>query len=323
MHYVLNNIKDVIVAGAITYLWSITGAPIGYSLLMPFLRDFGLSSSGVLYGIIKKLVRNGLIEGVNVGRFGTRIRYRPTRILIIELMLSCPWELGVSGSDYGTGHGTCFDIVFDNLDKLKNKWKKDDIRYVFIEWLEAITAIGTSSIESPLREWGYPGFFWNRRAIIAYWRSRDEYIESLKGLLSDLSDKWSELFFLSEFRDEHVKEYVDFLKWLVGEDVGDQDLPARVVYCIDAYTKHFRGGIRYTSSLQHASEIIKWLGDEEDYENENEQEHESEDEKEFKRLREKALERAKMDYKSFCDSISYCLNQRYRMRKVLLNSKQQ
>ena len=285
--YVFDNVRNITIAGALTYLWSLGSSPVGYTALMGLLRSLGITSSGVLYQVINRLISKGLVERVDVGTWGTRVRYVPTRHLILELLLDCPWE-----SRYG-----CFDSVALRYDGLKRQLGQGDPTRRFIEWLEAITGNNSSS-QSPLRYLGYPRYFWDVRGIRSYWGSRDEYMRALReDIQSLLSDPRSEWVLLSEFRSEYVMDLLHFYMWLGGGKISDADLPARVTHCYDEYTMLFVKARIITDAIQEKSQIMMWLSDS--------------DGEILMKLLDKAKERARREFEDITNRVRKCLDSRY------------
>ena len=251
MDYVLNNVRNITIAGALTYLWSLSGSPVGYTALMNLLRSLGITSSGVLYQVIKKLIREELVKEEKVGKYGTRIRYVPTRQLILELSLDCPWE---------TDPPSCYGLIHWKYEDLLTRLGNDNqaVRK-FIEWLLAITGIGSSEIENPLSVMRCPLYLWDAKSIKSYWASKEEYMKNLRETATFLRSKDSERILFKQFRNKYVMEYIDFLMWLGGGDVDDADLPARVVYCYDKYVRLFNDALTKTMILQFTSWGKDWL----------------------------------------------------------------
>ena len=250
MDYVFDNVRNITIAGALTYLWSLSGSPVGYSALMNLLRSLGITSSGVLYQVIKKLIREELVKEEKVGKYGTRNRYVPTRQLILELTLDCPWE-----TKFG-----CFDIIhWKYMDLLTRLGNDNQAVRKFIEWLLAITGIGSSQIENPLSVMWCPFYLWDVKGIKSYWANREEYMEERRKFAAFLRSKNSERILFKQFRNRYVMEYIDFLMWLGGDDVDDADLPARVVYCYDKYVGLFNDALKKTMILQFTSWGKDWL----------------------------------------------------------------
>ena len=243
---IFDNARISLVTASITYLWSLTGEPVGYSQLMPLLYAMNFRSSGRVYAIIRRLSNAGFIEGVNVGRYGTRIRYKPTRYLIAELMLNCPW----------TSTSGC-NISFIN--EVSAQSGAGDAVHDFINWVRELTST-VSSNEAQLVLLGI-----NIKAvetIRTYWRSRDEYLRDLKrrillitGAMGTGTNPTSLYYGLY---DSHVSDFINFLKWLSDEEFkpSDEGLLSRIVYCLNPYTQHFHQATSLGAFLQSIGALI-------------------------------------------------------------------
>ena len=295
--YVFDNPRNLIIAGALTYLWSLGGSPVGYTALMKLLKDLGVRSADVLYSVINKLVSKGLVEKINVGVKGTRTRYVPTRHLILELMLNCPWE-----SSYGCSITIMDSEHFGKALELGGLWRD------FIEWFNAFLRTNELDFKSPLARMGFPDYFWQASAIKKAFRSRDEYINEL-GLTLLIEKNFPGVLVEEEFVDEHVREYMEFLKWLVGAPTTAdlQDRVARVTFCHNDYASHFNEGVRMTEVIRRSREISEWLSDSE--------------RREFERILNKAYERARLEYKALCEKTANCVESRYEKRLAVLSNK--
>ena len=245
---IFDNARIGLVAASMTYLWSLTGEPVGYSQLMPLLYAMNFRSSGRVYAIIRRLSNAGFIEGVNVGRYGTRIRYKPTRYLIAELMLNCPW----------TSTSGC-NISFINEASAGGQSVAGDVIQGFINWVRELT----STISSSEAQLVFLGMNIKAAgAIKSYWRSRDEYLRDLKRRISSITGTMgtganpTSLYY--GLYDSYVNDFINFLKWLSDEEFkpSNDELLSRVVYCLNPYTQHFHQATSLGAFLQSIGALV-------------------------------------------------------------------
>ena len=107
-----------------------------------------------------------------------------------------------------------------------------------------------------------------------------------------------------DFRDTHIMEYSNFLRWLAGNDIENEDLPARVAYCFDDYTDHFYYALSISRDLYSATELKRLLSDD--------------DSKVLERILNEAREISRKTYiNDFCSRVRDCLKTRYRIRAII------